>query len=307
MKDKDEEQVLKIEVERDKKNTAEKTVTHKSDALTVDFSDSREKDSTISLSRDELISPNLVDQIIGRLSAPKILRVFVFVTILTCLSIAYILIVNSALKPQQNVQVRSISGNNPQNLESLVASVKPAIVLIRSSYARDKVAEGTGFIISPNGYMLTAEHVIHGLATVDVWLQNGKRYKAGLISSDKTHDLALLKLKHNRSFPYITLADSNAVRSGMETVIFGYPLGSGLGIAPTVTPSIVSALRNGRTQIQISAAVNPGNSGGPLINRYNGEVIGVVTAKHNNADGIAFAVPSQIVKRLKDYNQIIRQ
>jgi len=320
------ENILKIDVETDKKDAAEsETVDRNSDTLVIDFSDAKEKenssDSTVFLSRDELIAPtapsnqaqhpytgtqNPLSQVIGALSPSKILMfTLAFVTCATVILIMALFIVSYALRTPRNAKVNEITGNNPQNLESLVASVKPAVVLIRSYYSRNKVAEGTGFVISPKGYMVTAEHVIHRLSEVDVWFQDGKRRKAKLISSDKTHDVAILKLDNHGPFPYVTLANSDNVNSGMETVILGYPLGSDLGIEPTVTPGIVSALRNGGAQIQVSAAVNPGNSGGPLINKYTGEVIGVVIAKRLNAEGIAFAVPGKIVKRLQGYNKSI--
>lgn len=175
-------------------------------------------------------------------------------------------------------------------------------------------AQGSGFFISADGYVVTNHHVIRNAQEVRVLMQNGESYKAKIIGSDKKTDLALLKVeKKGKDFKFVEFGKSN-VRVGDWVVAVGNPFGLG----GTVTAGIVSA--RGRDIgagpyddfIQIDAAVNKGNSGGPAFD-LTGKVIGVNTAIYSPSGGnvgIAFAIPSEVVQSviedLKDDGKVTR-
>ena len=158
---------------------------------------------------------------------------------------------------------------------------------------------GTGFIIDPDGFIVTNEHVIRDATIIRVKLADGRERRAELRGADAATDLALLKIEADGLIP-LDLGDSDAVRVGDAVIAIGNPV----EYERTVTAGIVSA--KGRKVygkepfedfIQTDAAINRGNSGGPLLNAA-GEVIGVNTAIRVDASGISFAVPSNIVKRV---------
>ncbi|MGA2497086.1 MAG: trypsin-like peptidase domain-containing protein [Tepidisphaeraceae bacterium] len=161
---------------------------------------------------------------------------------------------------------------------------------------------GSGFIIHPDGYVVTNHHVIDRARKVNVELADGRKLPADLVSSDPDADLALLKITSDKAFPVIELGDSSDLMIG-EPVI---AVGNSLGYNHTVSTGIVSAVhRDLRTNenktvmgdlVQTDAAINPGNSGGPLLNAY-GQVIGINTAIRGDAQNIGFAIP---VNRLRD-------
>ncbi|APX89074.1 trypsin [Brevirhabdus pacifica] len=173
---------------------------------------------------------------------------------------------------------------------------------------------GSGFIISEDGDIVTNNHVVEGADTVTVKLSDGRSLKAEVVGTDPATDLALLKVEADAPLPSVKLGDSSVIRAGDEVVAVGNPFGLG----GTVTSGIVSAtsrdIRSGPYDdfIQTDAAINRGNSGGPLFNNA-GEVIGVNTAifsPDGGSVGIGFAVPSQIVTKvvadLKDDGTIDR-
>ncbi|CAI3942959.1 Do family serine endopeptidase [Commensalibacter papalotli (ex Botero et al. 2024)] len=163
-------------------------------------------------------------------------------------------------------------------------------------------ARGSGFIISPDGYVVTNNHVVKGAKIITVSLEDGSKYQAKIIGLDPKTDLALLKIKSDKPFSFIQLGDSNGVEAGEWVVAVGDPYGLG----GTVTAGIVSA--RGRdigdgpydSFIQIDAPINRGNSGGPLFSQ-DGKVIGVNTAilsPSGGSIGIGFAIPSNTVKSI---------
>ncbi|MEE2806484.1 MAG: trypsin-like peptidase domain-containing protein [Actinomycetota bacterium] len=182
------------------------------------------------------------------------------------------------------------------DVKAVLAAVAPSVVQIEIE-TEDAVfggGAGTGFIISPDGQVVTNAHVVEDAVTIKVMLSDGTVKSAELVQKDPTRDLAVLKIKGD-NLPAARLGNSAEVEVGDEVLAIGNALG--LGDTPTVTTGIVSALNrqlqlagNRLTHlIQTDAAINPGNSGGPLVNA-NGEVIGVNTAIAGNAEGIGFAI-----------------
>ncbi|SEG45321.1 serine protease, S1-C subfamily, contains C-terminal PDZ domain [Bryocella elongata] len=172
--------------------------------------------------------------------------------------------------------------------------------------------QGSGFIIDKDGHILTNNHVIEGAQTVEVTLSNKKKYKAAVVGVDSNHDLALLQIKGVPDLQPAVLADSKNLMVGQKV----YAIGNPFGFNGTMTSGIISAIRSVampsgnkiEDAIQTDASVNPGNSGGPLLNS-RGEVIGVTTMIASNPNGgaeqsagIGFAIPMSTAKAvLEDF------
>ena len=179
----------------------------------------------------------------------------------------------------------------------------------RETYKEQSI--GSGVIIDPNGYILTNEHVIVAATKIWVSLIDERRFQAEVVGSDPGSDLAVLKVSSDAALPVVPAGTSSEIMIG-ETVI---AIGNPFGLSHTVTTGVVSALHRtlkvrDRTYydfIQTDASINPGNSGGPLIN-IDGELIGINSAIHGNAEGIGFAIPMdramRIVKDLILYGQV---
>jgi S1-C subfamily serine protease len=161
--------------------------------------------------------------------------------------------------------------------------------------------QGSGFVIDKEGHILTNYHVVADARQVEVTLHNRKKYKATVVGTDPSHDLAVIQIKATDLVPAV-LGDSRNLQVGQKV----YAIGNPFGLAGTMTRGIVSSIRpvrepNGATideAIQTDAAINPGNSGGPLMN-WHGEVIGINTMILSNVGqnaGIGFAIPINTAK-----------
>ena len=171
--------------------------------------------------------------------------------------------------------------------------------------------QGSGFVISNEGYILTNNHVVAGADEIKVKLSDGREFRGELKGSDEKLDLALIKVTSKNHLPLAILGDSDAIEVGEWVLAIGNPF----GLSQTVTAGIVSA--KGRVIgsgpyddfIQTDASINPGNSGGPLFNA-KGEVIGINTAIVAGGQGIGFAIPINMAKtvitQLRDTGKVMR-
>jgi S1-C subfamily serine protease len=176
-------------------------------------------------------------------------------------------------------------------------NVEKQLVNAKTRQRQAQGGSGTGFIISTDGYLVTNNHVVEDAASIRVLLTNGNEVKATLKGTDPSTDIAVLKI-HESGLKSLQFADSRLLQPGQIAIAIGNPM----GLQFTVTAGVVSALGrslragNGRLiddVIQTDAALNPGNSGGPLLNSA-GKVIGVNTAIISGGQGLCFAVSSNL-------------
>src|SRR5215470_10232019 len=208
---------------------------------------------------------------------------------------------------QQARQIRTSEATDPTQIASpselsrafveAAKRIKPAVAHIKLGNG----ATGSGVVVSPDGYILTNNHVASAGNQITVKLSDRREFPARRIGVDPKTDLALIKIEA-QNLPYATLGDSSKLEQG-EWVI---ALGSPFGLEQTMTAGIVSAV--GRkfgandNYIQTDASINPGNSGGPLVN-MNGEVIGINTmiySRSGGSEGVGFSIPSNTAKMVKE-------
>lgn len=194
----------------------------------------------------------------------------------------------------------------PLSFQEIYQKVIPSIVSIQC-YSRTSSSEGTGVIMTSDGYIITNHHIIDNCSYADVMLSDGTYYEARLVGSDAESDLAVLKIDADSLTP-AEFGISDALQVGEDVVAIGNPLGSEL--FGTMTEGIVSAINRDvnvdgytMTLIQTTAALNPGNSGGALLNTC-GQVVGITNMKmmsdYNTIEGLGFAIPTVSAKEVAD-------
>ncbi len=212
------------------------------------------------------------------------------------------------------VEITEAAGGNPEdaeeqnnisvyhkNIDSVVNITSRAVTFDFFYGLVPQEGQGSGFIIDKEGHILTNYHVIADARQLEVTLHNRKKYRATVIGTDRSHDLAVIQIKGAELTPMV-LGDSRNLQVGQKV----YAIGNPFGLSGTLTSGIVSSIRSvqepeGTTideAIQTDAAINPGNSGGPLLN-WRGEVIGINTMIASNSGqsaGIGFAIPINTAK-----------
>ena len=174
--------------------------------------------------------------------------------------------------------------------------VSPSIVAIDADI-KEGISSGTGCIINPKGLILTSSHVIEGFNNIKITLPSGKSYSGEMVADNiDNSDFALIKIRCPSILRTITFGDSSTVKVGQKVLAIGNPF----GFNRTLTTGIVSRVDKKRNKIQTDAAINPGSSGGPLLNT-SGEVIGINQSIYNPDNnksniGIGFAVPINVAK-----------
>lgn len=200
----------------------------------------------------------------------------------------------------------SVSANS--SLISMVQKTSPGVVSITSTSGNEQIF-GTGFVVSTHGVIITCAHVVKDPSmTYEVTTQGNQTYPVKIVGLHTKEDVAFLKIE-GTNFPTLSLGNSDLIKPGEAIVAIGNPFGV---LENTVTTGIVSGIhrdilavdRNSKYQeglsdvIQIDASLNPGESGGPLLNMA-GEVVGINAASDSRAQNISFAIPSNVIKRLE--------
>ncbi len=221
------------------------------------------------------------------------------------------------IKPEAASEVELLDAYS-RAVITVVDAVGPAVVgvTVRKSanaHEPEQQGAGSGVVIAPDGYILTNDHVVQGADAILVTLQDGRSFEATPVGTDPATDLAVLRASGS-GFPFATLGNSSALKAGQLVIAIGNPL----GFQSTVSTGVVSALgralrsREGRlieNIIQHTAPLNPGNSGGPLVDS-RGMVVGVNTAIIAMAQGIGFAIPADtarwVVSQLLTHGKVRR-
>jgi serine protease Do len=246
--------------------------------------------------------------------SPFILSMIVIGLALVC----SVHIVEAALElPGMRVleELQSVITDLAERVKPSVVNVLPALST-RNGNVRERLpnspGSGSGVIIDDQGHIITNNHVVGDANEVEVRLSDKTKFTAQVIGKDPDTDLALLKINTDRALPYAQLGDSGTVKVGQWVLAVGNPF----GLDRTVTLGVVSGIGRENMNlskyenfIQTDASINPGNSGGPLFN-IRGEVIGINTAIINFAQGIGFAIPSnmarQVMQQLLTRGKVIR-
>jgi len=203
---------------------------------------------------------------------------------------------SDTLTDPQEKMLREFFGNNP-GFEQFFQQRRPGL---RPRMTPRQEGAGSGFIVDPQGIVLTNSHVVEGADRIVVKLNDGRELVAESWNFDPRTDIAIVRIKTDKPLPALTLGDSNQMQVGDWVLALGNPF----NVGTTVTSGIISATGRGpginerEEYLQTDAAINPGNSGGPLVNLY-GEVIGINTAissRSGGYDGIGFAIPSKNVR-----------
>jgi serine protease Do len=199
----------------------------------------------------------------------------------------------------------------PSELATLIDHVRPVVVAISSARTSEPMgidpeaqphgghptpdrerAVGSGFVFSPDGLVLTNEHVIHGADTIEIKLSDSRRFDGIVIGVDSKLDVAIVRAKGAHDLPIASIGSSRPMRVGESVVAVGNPFGLGQSVSLGIVSAKERSLGTGPYDdfIQTDAAINPGNSGGPLFD-MRGQVIGISTVMHARGRGIGFAIP----------------
>jgi len=189
----------------------------------------------------------------------------------------------SSVQSNLQKQLGELKASASADFSGIVESETKGVVTIKTD-----ISQGTGFLISEDGFVVTNAHVLSGASFANIYTYDNSAYSAGLVGYDSVIDIALLKIKG--SFFSLSLGDSNDIKIGEKVIAIGNPL----GLSFTVTEGIISAVnREGTNNLpyyfQTDASLNPGNSGGPLIST-KGKVIGINNFKVSGAENIGFAL-----------------
>jgi len=200
---------------------------------------------------------------------------------------------------QYEMQIGSLSQRvgdlvvDSESFSSVISEVIDSVVSVLTD-----VGQGSGAIISSEGYVITNYHVIQGARRASIVDYDGNTYGVRLIGYNRVEDLAVLQIVSNTSFDYFDFGDSDNLKAGQKVVALGNPA----GLSFTATEGIISSpsrLIDGKYFIQTDVTINPGNSGGPLINSQ-GEIIGIAEFKISGYEGLGFAIPSDRVESVVD-------
>lgn len=238
-------------------------------------------------------------------SSPKkqdFIRRVIFISGAVIVALIFILLLTSepSHKPKRHVPKSSNqrlkiekTENPPINNPTVLEDALKALVLIKAE-SRFGRSRGSGFVLDESGHVITNYHVIEEKDQIMCRSHDGEHVSATVVATDPELDLALLKLNYLVGQPTLRWGNSEQLKIGDEVLALGYPLAFKLGDSPSISRGIVSSLRqkDGITWLQIDAAVNPGNSGGPVVKKETNRVYGIVTLKMLNSEGIAFALPS---------------
>jgi serine protease Do len=180
---------------------------------------------------------------------------------------------------------------------------EPSIVAIMGKAGK---VTGTGVIIDGRGFIITNKHVVRAARTVQVRLIDGTQLTGEVVWGAEAYDLAIVQVEASKTLPALTFAVNGSLKRGHKVLAIGHPYGYEYSIADGIIASLGRSIEmhTGDTltdMIQTTAPINPGNSGGPLLNE-KGELIGINTALRDGAQGIAFAISANTVKRILDKN-----
>jgi len=190
---------------------------------------------------------------------------------------------------QSTAKKRDVVSKTPMKIAEIARRVSKATVLIRTLRQDNSQVSGSGFIVDPSGTIVTNAHVVDSGIQVGVRLHDGETYDViGVRAIDWKRDIAVIQIPGFK-LPTVTLGDSDSVRPGEEIVVIGNALGI---LEDTITTGVISGVRtiHGRKLFQMDAAVSPGNSGGPVVDR-RGEVIGITVLKLTKGESLNFAIP----------------
>ncbi len=214
--------------------------------------------------------------------------------IVLMLALALVAGCSSTDTPQSNTP-KDINTPETPSIINAAAKVSPAVVWIEVDYGKFH-SSGTGMFITTDGYVLTNEHVVSEGYYATLNLLDKRSIQAEILYRDKSLDIAILKSTYG-NYPMVTLGSTTEPELGEDVVALGYPSAAQLGDSVSLSKGIVSAFRTieGISYIQTDASLNPGSSGGPLVN-LRGEVIGMNTWKLREGEGINFAIALNNIK-----------